>query len=64
MFIVDTATNMVTGSIEVGDRPWGMALSPDGKRLVFAAVDSHSSHRALWLRELDAVEAKRIDGTD
>jgi YVTN family beta-propeller protein len=27
---------MVTASFEVGDRPWGMALSPDGKTLYTA----------------------------
>jgi YVTN family beta-propeller protein len=36
VFIINTATNMVTGSIEVGDRPWGMALSPDAKTLFTA----------------------------
>src|SRR5262245_58695272 len=36
LFIVDTSTNMVTASIEVGDRPWGVTLSPDGKTLYTA----------------------------
>lgn len=36
VFVIDTATNMVTASIEVGDRPWGIALSPDGKMLYTA----------------------------
>jgi len=36
VFILDTATNQVTGSIEVGKRPWGIALSPDGKTLFSA----------------------------
>jgi YVTN family beta-propeller protein len=36
VFVIDTATNMVTASFEVGDRPWGMALSPDGKTLYTA----------------------------
>lgn len=34
--IVDTATNQVTASIEVGLRPWGIGLSPDGKTLFTA----------------------------
>jgi YVTN family beta-propeller protein len=34
--MVDTATDKVTGSIEVGDRPWGIGLSPDGKFLYTA----------------------------
>ena len=36
VFVIDTATNMVTASFEVGDRPWGIALSPDGKMLYTA----------------------------
>jgi YVTN family beta-propeller protein len=36
VFIVDTATDKVTGSFEVGQRPWGIALSPDGKFLYSA----------------------------
>ena len=34
--IIDTATNMPLGTIEVGERPWGIAISPDGKT-VFTA---------------------------
>jgi YVTN family beta-propeller protein len=34
--VVDTATNQPTGSFEVGQRPWGLALSPDGKTLFTA----------------------------
>jgi DNA-binding beta-propeller fold protein YncE len=30
------ATDKVTGSFEVGQRPWGIALSPDGKFLYSA----------------------------
>src|SRR6204780_1865889 len=30
VFTIDTATNKVAGSVEVGPRPWGIALSPDG----------------------------------
>ena len=33
---MDTATNQVSGSFEVGQRPWGIALSPDGKTLYTA----------------------------
>ena len=36
MFTVDTATNTVLGSVTVGKRPWGIALSPDGKTLYSA----------------------------
>ena len=33
---IDTATNKVLGSVEVGARPWGIALSPDAKTLYSA----------------------------
>ena len=34
--VIDTATEQVSGAVEVGARPWGLALSPDGK-LLFTA---------------------------
>jgi len=33
---IDTKTDAVVGSIDVGTRPWGIALSPDG-RTVYTA---------------------------
>src|ERR1043166_3356831 len=36
VFVIDTATNQVARSFEVGERPWGIALSPDGKTLYTA----------------------------
>ena len=36
VFTVDTATNKVLGSVEVGARPWGIALSLDAKTLYSA----------------------------
>jgi YVTN family beta-propeller protein len=36
VLIVDTASDKVTGSFEAGQRPWGIALSPDGKTLYTA----------------------------
>jgi YVTN family beta-propeller protein len=36
VFILDTSTNEVVGSIEAGQRPWGIALSPDGKTVYTA----------------------------
>ncbi|HEV2348481.1 MAG TPA: hypothetical protein VG028_01410, partial [Terriglobia bacterium] len=38
------------------------ALSPDGRRLVFAARDS-SGKEMLWVRELDSLSAQRLEGT-
>ncbi len=31
LFFIDPAKNAPTGSFEVGQRPWGLALMPDGK---------------------------------
>jgi YVTN family beta-propeller protein len=42
VFTIDTATNTVTGSVEVGPRPWGIALSPDGKTLYSANGSSNN----------------------
>jgi serine/threonine protein kinase len=38
-------------------------VSPDGRRIVFAAV-SGSGERALWIRPLDSSTPRRIDGTE
>lgn len=38
---MDTATNEPLGSVAVGTRPWGLALSPDGTRLYTANGPSH-----------------------
>ncbi len=39
------------------------ALSPDGGRLAFTAIDERGVP-ALWIRPLDALNAQRIGGTD
>ena len=36
MSVIDAHSYAVGGSIKVGTRPWGMALSPDGKYLFTA----------------------------
>ena len=41
VFTVDTATDKVTDSFEVGHRPWGIGLSPDGKLLYTANGQSN-----------------------
>ncbi|MDQ3254066.1 MAG: protein kinase, partial [Acidobacteriota bacterium] len=41
----------------------GIALSPDGRRLAFAAVDGTGKSR-LFLRSLDALAAQPLAGTD
>ena len=40
-----------------------LALSPDGSRLAFVALSADGTRR-LWVRRLDAVDARLIDGTD
>ena len=39
--VIDTKTNKPVGSVAVGTRPWGLALSPDGTRLYTANGPSH-----------------------
>jgi Tol biopolymer transport system component/predicted Ser/Thr protein kinase len=40
-----------------------MALSPDGRRLAFAATDS-SGKQQLWVRSLDSLTAQQLAGTE
>src|SRR5215472_6875294 len=41
----------------------GLALSPDGSRLVFSAV-SHDGRSGFWLRSLDSLQAQELAGTE
>ena len=41
--IIDTATDLVTGEIKAGEKPRGIAVSPDGKLLYV----SDQPHRVL-----------------
>lgn len=34
--MIDTGTNQILQSVEVGGRPWGVAISPDGKNIFTA----------------------------
>lgn len=43
--------------------PYSFAISPDGSRLVFAAVD-RAGKTALWIRALSASSAQRLEGTE
>ncbi|HUF25168.1 MAG TPA: protein kinase [Vicinamibacterales bacterium] len=42
----------------------GLALSPDGRRIVLSAVDQETSVASLWLRELDSVAPVKLAQTD
>ncbi|HSA91934.1 MAG TPA: protein kinase [Terriglobales bacterium] len=46
-----------------GDLGGPPVLSPDGKRIVFAAHTAESP-KALWVRQLDSDTAQHLDGTD
>jgi Tol biopolymer transport system component len=41
-----------------------MALSPDGKRVVFVVAAAAANRNALWIRSLDGLDAKMIAGTE
>jgi YVTN family beta-propeller protein len=34
--VIDTATNRLLQTIAVGQRPWGLGLTPDGQKLYVA----------------------------
>jgi YVTN family beta-propeller protein len=34
--VIDVATDSLVGSAKVGQRPWGIALTPDGRKLYSA----------------------------
>src|SRR5882762_1453604 len=42
--------------------PVSFAISPDGRRLVFSALNEGKSQ--LWVRALDSIAAKPLAGTD
>jgi Tol biopolymer transport system component len=44
--------------------PFGFVISPDGKRLAFAATAVNKSERTLWVRPLNSVAAQELSGTD
>jgi Tol biopolymer transport system component len=41
-----------------------LAISPDGKRIAYLSQNPETGATALWVRELDALEARLIPGTD
>lgn len=49
--------------ISLAARTPPFAVSPDGRRIVFAASDA-AGRRALWVQELDSIEARRLPDTD
>jgi YVTN family beta-propeller protein len=61
VYMLDTATNKVSGSVEVGKRPWGIAVSPDGKTLF--AADGPSNEVVVVDLDTKSVK-KRIKAGD
>jgi YVTN family beta-propeller protein len=51
--VVDLRSNMVTGSIPVGDSPWGIVASRDGKRIYVAVVGG--------IAVVDTARGQRVD---
>jgi Tol biopolymer transport system component len=43
---------------------FSFALSPDGKRLAFVAVDPKTGKGKLWVRQLNATSAQELAGTE
>jgi YVTN family beta-propeller protein len=52
--VFDVAAGRVTASIAVGQRPWNMALTPDGKKLYVA------NGRSGTASVIDTTHAKKI----
>jgi eukaryotic-like serine/threonine-protein kinase len=44
--------------------PFGFAISPDGKKLAFVAINPKAAKRTLWVRPLNATTAQELAGTD
>ena len=41
MVVIDAASNESVAEVEVGDRPWGIGITPDGRYLYTANGPSH-----------------------
>ena len=41
-----------------------LALSPNRRTLVFSAADDANGTRSLWVRPLDSLESKKLEGTE
>ena len=46
-----------------GDQPGSVAVSPDGQRIAFAAVDANGKQE-VWVRQLDGLLATIVPGTE
>ncbi len=48
----------------LSSHPGPASISPDGKRIVFAAMETDARKQVLWVRELDASLAHPLAGTE
>ena len=62
MAIIRTSISLPVG-VHLETEDSSLALSPDGRRLVFAGFD-RSGKQQLWLRSLDSVTAQPLSRTD
>ena len=58
-----TTTRFLVTPPEEGDFENSIKLSPDGRKLVFAAV-GRDRKRRLWIRDMDSVTAQPLPGTE
>ena len=52
------------GAAFVGGGVGSLAMSPDGRRIVFAATRSSGGGQMLWMQPLDSLEARVLPGTE
>ena len=57
--MIDTLTNHVTASPEIGERPWGIALSPDGK-ILFSANGPSNDVSVVDLTNLNVTKRVKV----
>ena len=62
-FFVHPPSGTTLGLTESTVQSAQLAISPDGRLLVFVAAESNGKHQ-LWLQPLDRVEARRLANTD
>jgi serine/threonine-protein kinase len=53
---------IVATTEDVPVSPWSLTLSPDGQRVAWVVDDG--AERAIWLREMDGLEAERLPDTE
>jgi eukaryotic-like serine/threonine-protein kinase len=58
-----TATRFVVAPPEGGDFEGSIKLSPDGRKLAFAAI-GRDGKRRLWIRDMDSVTARPLPETE